>query len=1151
VRRLIPHTFSALLAATALVVSPLAGPAVGAPSAAAADCEPTTVTVAGTDFSSGALPAELRQSGGGTGTLTFADGAMAVNGRNADYVGIETVPGLLEPGVSYTASASIRLADGTPATQARWVGFPGYSWIGNAAVTADAWTTITGTWVAPASDDPAATRLYIGTSDLPDAAAYTYLVDDVVITTQVDDCEGPVQEPGTVLIDEDFEDGALGDWFARQGSDTAGVTVGVVEGGADGTTFAAQVSDRVHEGDGIQIDVRDVLLPGRTYELEAFVRFAPGAETGQGLTVSMRTVTGSSISYGNLFQIEDATATGWTKVAGQFTVPGYDTNAELYVEARYNSGNTSTFLVDQVTVRVPEPEVIDTSLVPIKDTVDFPVGVAIDERETTGAASDLLLHHFDQVTPENHMKVESWYDADGQFARHSQATALLDFAQQNDLRVYGHVLLWHSQTPAWFFQDADGRELTASEADKQILRDRLAAHIDAVARSIHDDYGDYGSPTNPVVGWDVVNEVIADQETPDGLRTSRWHDVLGEEYIHLAFELADQAFNETYAAADADRPVKLFINDYNTEQDRKGDQYEALVKRMLAAGTPLDGVGHQFHLSITSTIASLEAALDRFAGLGLLQEVTELDVTINPADEPNRVRQGHFYRDAFALFREYDAGAPASEKLFAVTVWGLTDTRSWRAAQQPLLFTGDLQAKPAYYGAVGDEDDLPPLITTANVFEGDVALDDGFADAVEWLNLPEQALTGGIGGFQTRWNADHLTVLVRTTVDYERIEFTYDGAELVYEPGAAGSPAGATTSVDGIRYTVVHLPHTDAAAGASKEFDVRVVAGGAVAGAWNTPGAIGRLTLLEPLSYLEVPEAAAPTIDGAVDATWAQAAVATTANLVEGNAAGATADVRTVWQGNTLYALFEVTDPEIDTTNSDPWNQDSVELFLDLGNSKAGAYGPNDTQIRITVDNALSFGTGNAAQQEARVIGSATARTGTGYVVEAAIELIGQSGGQSDVPLGGAGTFHGIDFQVNDGRAGARYAVHTWAEPTGTGYQSTARWGVARLVEPTAPPVDTRVDSVVLGVPHTLIATQKSKVKYTVIVLATKRPTGTVTVYDGTTPVATATLEAKHRGTLTVQLPRLDRGVHRLWAEYAGSDLVRGSTSPKVPLLIL
>jgi len=36
-----------------------------------------------------------------------------------------------------------------------------------------------------------------------------------------------------------------------------------------------------------------------------------------------------------------------------------------------------------------------------------------------------------------------------------------------------------------------------------------------------------------------------------------------------------------------------------------------------------------------------------------------------------------------------------------------------------------------------------------------------------------------------------------------------------------------------------------------------------------------------------------------------------------------------------------------------------------------------------------------------------------------------------------------------------------------------------------------------------------------------------------------------------VQLPRLDRGVHRLWAEYAGSDLVRGSTSPKVPLLIL
>lgn len=963
---------------------------------------------------------------------------LSVTGRTEGWHTIQSPTGLFDEGEQYTLSARIHAAE---AGQSRFIVKDGYHWVGNTDTPADAWTTVSGTFTADADD----TQVYIEVSP----GASDFLVDDVVVE-QVG-AENP-QTPGTVLIDADFDDGALGAWSPRAGSDTSSPVTSVVEGGADGTAYAAEVSDRTHEGDGIQLDVVDTLLPGQTYNLSAAVRFADGAEVGQGLTVSMRTVAGTSTSYTNLIQIENASASGWTNVEGQFTVPAYDSAAELYVEARYNSGNTSTFLIDQVQVSAPEPDVVDTSLTPLKDSVDFPLGVAIDSRETTGAASQLLLHHFNQITPENHMKVEAWYDEERAFTRHAQATALLDYARDNDLRLYGHVLVWHSQTPAWFFQDGDGRELTASDADKQFLRDRLRTHIDDVAQSIYDDYGAFGSDTNPVVAWDVVNEVIADQETADGLRTSRWYQVLGEEYIHLAFRYAEEAFNERLAAPGTDRPVKLFINDYNTEQGTKGAQYEALVKRLLAADVPIDGVGHQFHVSVNTSIASLEGALDRFAGLGLLQEVTELDVTINPATAANRIRQGHFYRDAFDVFRAYDAAAPAGEELFAATVWGLTDNRSWRSEQQPLLFDAGLQAKPAYYGAVGDDEGLPPLVTTANVFEGDVAIADGFESDIAWKNLPENPLTGGAGGFQLRWNADHLTALVRTTVEPERIEFTYAGSEHVYTPdasstSAAGAVEGETVSVNGEHLSVVHLPHGDVARGDTASFDVRVVAGGSVAGGWNSPGASGQLTFLEPLSYLEVPQLSAPEIDAVVDDVWEQAATATTSTLVEGNAAGATADVRTLWNGNTLYALFEVTDPVADNTNSDPWNQDSVELFLDLGNRKSGSYGPNDTQIRITADGGLSFGTGDAARQLARVTDSATAPTATGYIVEVAVELEGESGGQSDVPLGGLGTFHGIDFQVNDGRDGARYAVHTWAEPTGTGYQNTARWGVARLVD--------------------------------------------------------------------------------------------------------
>ncbi len=1041
--------FPASAATIGLILAALAAPAAAhAAPVSAVDFEDGTM---GTWTASGppAL-AVIDDPTGGPGKV------LSVSGRTEGWHTVQSATGLFDEGEEYTLSARVNTA---VAGQARFIVKDGYHWVGNTDTAAGAWTTVSGTFTADADDTQVYIEVAPGTSD--------FLLDDVVIEQAGGGGENP-QEPGTVLIDGTFDDGELGGWSPRAGSDTSAPATTVVAGGAADTAFAAEVSNRTHEGDGIQLDVAGTLLAGQTYALSAAVRFAPGSDAGQGLTVSMRTVTGGSTSYTNLLQIENATAADWTTVEGQFTVPAYDTAAELYIEARYNSGNTSTFLVDQVRVWVPEPEVVDTSLTPLKDSVDFPLGVAIDSRETTGSASQLLLHHFDQITPENHMKVEAWYDADKQFTRHAQATALLDYARDNGLRLYGHVLVWHSQTPDWFFQDDTGRELTSSEADKQFLRERLWTHIDDVAKSIADDYGPYGSATNPLVAWDVVNEVISDQSTADGLRTSRWYQVLGEEYIHLAFRYADEAFNDRYAAAGTDRPVTLFINDYNTEQDVKGAQYEALVKRLLAADVPIDGVGHQFHVSVNTSIASLDAALDRFAGLGLLQEVTELDVTINPATDATRIRQGHFYRDAFEVFRNYHAAAPVDEKLFAATVWGLTDNRSWRSEQQPLLFDAALQAKPAYFGAVGDDDGLPPLVTTANVFQGDVAIATGFADDIAWRNLPENPLTGGAGGFQLRWNADHLTALVRTTVAPERIEFTYDGADFVYTPGgASGTPAGAvpgaTVTVGGERFSVVHLPHTDAARGDTAAFDVRVVSGGSVAGAWNSPGATGQLTFLEPLSSLEIPQLAAPTVDAVVDPVWTQAATATTATRVEGDAAGATAQVRTLWQGNILYTLFEVTDPVADNTNSDPWNQDSVELFLDLGNRKSGSYGPNDTQIRITADGSLSFGTGDAARQQARVTAHATAKTATGYIVEAAIALVGESGGQSDVPLGGLGTFHGIDFQVNDGRDGSRFSVHTWAEPTGTGYQNTARWGVARLAPAPAGPEE----------PGTLVKTPK------------------------------------------------------------------------------
>ena len=288
--------------------------------------------------------------------------------------------------------------------------------------------------------------------------------------------------------------------------------------------------------------------------------------------------------------------------------------------------------------------------------------------------------------------------------------------------------------PAWFFQDAQGLPLAADAAGREVLRARLRAHIYGVAESLSGSHGLFGDG-NPVISFDVVNEVVSDSgEHADGLRRSEWYRILGEEYIDLAFRYADEAFNDVYASPDAERPVTLMINDYSTEWPAKAARLHALVERLLARGVPVDGVGHQFHVSLGLPVERLSEALDTFEDLPVSQAVTELDVPTGlPVTADALERQADYYEAAVLAFEA------RPEPLTALTIWGLTDDRSWRNANEgsPVLFDAAGAAKPAALAIAALVPPPPAVVFT------DIAANP-FRAEIEWL-----AATGVTTGWET------------------------------------------------------------------------------------------------------------------------------------------------------------------------------------------------------------------------------------------------------------------------------------------------------------------------------------------------------------------------------------------------------------------
>ena len=337
----------------------------------------------------------------------------------------------------------------------------------------------------------------------------------------------------------------------------------------------------------------------------------------------------------------------------------------------------------------------------------FKMGCAANSQIVSGRdarSQGLILKQFNAISPENDMKAEVLHPRPDVW-NFRAADEYVKFAADNGLWALGHTLVWHNQTPDFFFQNPDGSARTHDE-----MVETMRSYIEKVA----------GHFSGKVNAWDVVNEII---DNDGSYRKTAWVNAFngdGDEVVRLAFQFAAQY----------DPKAELYYNDFNAWRPSKRDGIMRMVRMLQKNGIRIDGIGIQAHWGLNFPKNEyITAAIDSFSTLGVKVMITELDVDVLPLTKEGQVigksLQDPLYQlEEFEVFLDpYKHGLPEDverqladryrelmqifyerrDKIDRVTIWGLHDGMSWKngypipnRTNYPLLFNRDLSPKPAF-----------------------------------------------------------------------------------------------------------------------------------------------------------------------------------------------------------------------------------------------------------------------------------------------------------------------------------------------------------------------------------------------------------------------------------------------------------------------
>ncbi|HBA13385.1 MAG TPA: endo-1,4-beta-xylanase [Bacteroidales bacterium] len=338
----------------------------------------------------------------------------------------------------------------------------------------------------------------------------------------------------------------------------------------------------------------------------------------------------------------------------------------------------------------------------------FMMGCAINSQIVSGRDSrstEIILQQFNAVSPENDMKAEVIHPRPDTW-NFEPADRFVKFANDNNLWSLGHTLVWHNQTPDFFFNHPDGTPKTKDE-----MVETMRSYIEKVA----------GHFAGKIDAWDVVNEII---DNDGSYRKTVWTNAFegdGDELVRLAFKFASQY----------DPNAELYYNDFNAWRPTKRDGIARMVRMLQEHGIRIDGVGIQAHWGLNFPKNEyIIAAIDTFAALGVKVMITEMDVDVLPLTREGQVigrilQDPLFQLEEFEIYLDpYKTGLPDDvqerltdryrelmqifydrrDKIDRVTFWGLHDGMSWKngypipnRTNYPLLFNRDRTPKPAFH----------------------------------------------------------------------------------------------------------------------------------------------------------------------------------------------------------------------------------------------------------------------------------------------------------------------------------------------------------------------------------------------------------------------------------------------------------------------